>query len=53
MNTYEILSQSSNGNLVVVCTTRAKNEQEARSQTRNFCHMMGITVHSVRIEKRA
>jgi hypothetical protein len=53
MNTYEILSLTSNGTLTVVCTARAKNEQEARSQTANFCDMMDITVHTVALAGEA
>ena len=45
---YEILSKTSDGKLVVVASTSARNEIEAYEQPANFCNMMDIAVHSVR-----
>ncbi len=51
MKTYEIISKTKDGKLVAVVSTEAVNEQEAIKQTANFCNMMDITVHSVRVVK--
>jgi hypothetical protein len=51
MKTYEILSLTSDGCPVVVVSTEAVDEQDALTKTANFCNMMDITVHSVRVVK--
>ena len=48
MRTYEILSKTQDGKLVVVCSTEAKDVVDAMRQTANFCNMMDIEVHSIR-----
>ena len=48
MKTYEVLSETSDGILVAVVTTEAKDVVDAMRQTANFCDMMGIEVHSIR-----
>ena len=39
------------GTLVAVVETEAHNEKEAIRNTANFCNMMDIVVHSVRMVK--
>ncbi len=51
MKTYEILSKTREGKLVAVVSTEALNKEDAVKQTANFCYMMDITVHSVRVVK--
>ena len=51
MRTYEILSKTKDGALIAVVSVEAKNAQVARQQTTNFCNMMNIVVHSVRVVK--
>ena len=48
---YEILSKTRDGKLIAVVSTEARNAQIARQQTANFCNMMSIEVHSVRLVK--
>mgnify|MGYP000055911723 CR=1 FL=1 len=48
MKTFEILSETADGNLVAVVSTEATSEEEAILATANFCNMMDIEVHSVR-----
>ena len=48
MKTFEILSETADGNLVAVVSTEATSEEEALLATANFCNMMDIEVHSVR-----
>ena len=51
MKTFEILSKTQDGKLIAVVSTEARNAQVARQQTANFCNMMNIKVHSVRVVK--
>ena len=51
MKTYEILSKTQDGKLIAVVSTEARNAQMARQLTANFCDMMNIKVHSVRVVK--
>jgi hypothetical protein len=51
MKTYEILSKTNDGKLIAVVSTQATNAQVARQQTSNFCNMMNIKVHSVKVVK--
>ena len=51
MKTYEILSETKGGKLVAVVSTEASSEKDAILQTANFCDMMSIKVHSVRVVK--
>ena len=51
MKTYEILSKTREGKLVAVVSTEAKSPKDAVRQTANFCYMMDIEVHSVRVVK--
>ena len=51
MKTYEILSETKGGKLVAVVSTEASSEKDAILQTANFCDMMSIKVHSVRVIK--
>ena len=51
MKTYEILSQTQDGKLVAVVSTEAVSKQDALKRTANFCYMMDIEVHSVRVIK--
>jgi hypothetical protein len=39
------------GKLVAVVATKANDEKQAISNTANFCNMMDIVVHSVRLVK--
>ena len=48
MKTYEVLSETSDGILVAVVTTEAKDVVDAMRQTADFCDMMDIKVHSIR-----
>ena len=48
MKTYEVLSETSDGTLVAVVSTEAKDVVDAMRQTANFCDMMDIKVHSIR-----
>ena len=48
MKTYEILSETADGDLVAVVSTEAVSDADARNQTARFCEMMDIEVHSVR-----
>ena len=45
---YDILSITSDGDTVAVCTTEAKTPDEARRNTANFCMMMDIKVTGIR-----
>jgi hypothetical protein len=45
---YEIMSETSDGTLVAVVSTEAKDVVDAMRQTANFCEMMDIKVHSIR-----
>ena len=47
MKTYEVLSETSDGTLVAVVSTEAKDAVDAMRQTANFCDMMDIEVHSI------
>ena len=51
MKTYEILSKTREGKLVAVVTTEASDAKHALRRTANFCYMMDIEVHSVRVVK--
>ena len=51
MKTYEVISETRDGKLVAVVSTEAKDVVDAVRQTANFCEMMGIKVHSVRVVK--
>ena len=51
MKLYKILSACKDGKLIVVGSIKARNAQIARQQTANFCNMMNIKVHSVRVVK--
>ena len=51
MKTYEILSKTSDGKLVAVVSTEASDAKHALRRTANFCYMMDIEVHSVRVVK--
>ena len=51
MKTYEILSKTREGKLVAVVSTEASDAKHALRRTANFCYMMDIEVHSVRIVK--
>ena len=51
MKTYEILSKTREGKLIAVVSVEASNAQVARQQTANFCDMMNIEVHSVKLVK--
>lgn len=48
MKTYEVLSKTSDGILVAVVSTEAKDAVAAMAATANFCDMMDIEVHSIR-----
>jgi hypothetical protein len=48
MKTYEIMSETADGELVAVVSTEAVSDADARNQTARFCYMMDIEVHSVR-----
>ena len=52
MKTYEILSKTREGKLVAVVATEARNEKDAVRQTANFCYMMDIIVHSIRVSSK-
>ena len=52
MKTYEILSKTSNGKLVAVVSTEAKSPKDAVRQTANFCYMLDIEVHGVRVIRK-
>ena len=52
MKTYEILSKTREGKLVAVVSTEAVNKQDALKQTANFCYMLDIEVHSVRVIRK-
>ena len=45
---WEILSKTSNGELVVVCTTEATSAEDAKAKTAKFCGAYDITVAAVR-----
>ena len=51
MKIYEVLSKMADGRLIAVVTVEARNAQVARQQTANFCDMMNIEVHSVKLVK--
>jgi|TARA_Y100000296_G_scaffold82609_1_gene112031 hypothetical protein len=51
MKTYEVISKTKDGKLVVVASTEAKDADQAAKQTANFCNMMDIKVHSIRVVK--
>ena len=48
---YEIISKAKDGKLIAVATVEASDAQVARQKTANFCNMMNIEVHSVRVIK--
>ena len=45
---WEILSKTSNGELVVICTTEATSAEDAKAKTAKFCWTYDITVADVR-----
>ncbi len=47
MKTYEVLSKTTDGTLVAVVSTEAKDAVAAMAATANFCNMMDIEVHSI------
>ena len=51
MKKYEILSKTRDGKLVAVVSTEASDAKHALRRTANFCYMMDIEVHSVRVVK--
>ena len=51
MKTYEVISETRDGKLVAVVSTKAKDVVDAMRQTANFCEMMNIKVHSIRVIK--
>ena len=48
MKTFEIMSETADGDLVAVVSTEATSAEEARLLTTNFCDMLDIEVHSIR-----
>ena len=51
MKTFEILSETADGNLVAVVTVEATSAKEALLLTTNFCDMLDIEVDSIREAK--
>ena len=51
MKTYEVMTEMTDGELVAVVSTEAKDAIAAMAATANFCDMMDIEVHSVRVVK--
>jgi len=48
MKTYEVMTEMTDGELVAVVSTEAKDVVAAMAATANFCDMMDIEVHSIR-----
>ena len=48
MKTFEIMSETADGDLDAVVSTEATSAEEARLLTTNFCDMLDIEVHSIR-----
>ena len=52
MKTYEILSKTQDGKLVAVVSTEASDAKHALRRTANFCYMLDIEVHGVRVIRK-